>query len=46
MAQTDKEPESNSINSGLESQSQAGLECNPTKSSVLQPEKKNSTDIS
>ena len=48
VAQTDKELESNSINSGLEPQSQAGLgpECNATKSSVPQPEKKNSTDIS
>ena len=48
LAQTDKEPESNSINSGLEPQSQPGLglKYNPTKSSVPQPEKKNSTDIS
>ena len=47
MAQTDKEPESNSINSGLEPQNQPGLglKYNPTKSSVPQPEK-NSTDIS
>ena len=47
VAQTDKEPESNSINTGLEPQSQADLgpECNLIKSSVPQP-KKNSTDIS
>ena len=48
VAQTDKELESNSINSGSEPQSQAGIgpECNATKSSVPQPEKKNATDIS
>ena len=48
VAQTNKEPESNSINSGWEPQSQPGLglKYNPTKSSVPQSEKKNSTDIS
>ena len=46
VAQTNKESEFNSINSGLEQQRQAGPECNPTKSSVPQPENKNSTDIS
>ena len=48
VAQTDKEPESNSINSGLESQSQAGLgpTCNPTKLFMPQTRKKNSIGIS
>ena len=48
VAQTDKEPESNSINNGFEPQSQAGIgpECNLIKLSVPQPKKKNSTDIS